>query len=76
MAKIAIMAGAIAAGIGISILTGGLGTFAVGAWAADIVAGATVGAAVGQSVEGLMFPGSESRWFEDEGEDDDENRTT
>lgn len=71
MAKIAIMAGAIAAGIGISVLTGGLGTFAVGAWAADIVAGATVGAAVGEPAEGLMFPGSEPLRFE--GEDEDEN---
>jgi hypothetical protein len=68
MAKIAIMAGAILAGVGISVLTGGLGTFAVGAWASDIIAGATVGAAVGKIDEEFMYAGTAARF---EGENDE-----
>jgi hypothetical protein len=69
VAKIAILAGFIAAGIGISILTGGLGTFAVGAWASDIAAGAVVGASIGKIDEEFMYAGTAARF---EG-DDDEN---
>jgi hypothetical protein len=74
MAKIALIAAAAAVGIGISIMTGGLGAFPVGAWTADILSGAAVGGSIGEPCEGLMFPGGEPLWFE--GEDDDENRTT
>ncbi len=57
MARIALMVGLAVAGAVISVMTGGLGTFAVGAWTADIVAGAGVGAAVGSLAGGLLFPG-------------------
>jgi Putative phage tail protein len=56
MARIALIAGVAAAGIGISILTGGLGTFAVGAWAADIIAGAAVGGSLGATLGAFLFP--------------------
>lgn len=56
MAKIAIIAAAVAAGVLISVATGGLGAFAVGSWAADIFAGAAVGAAVGNTVASLALP--------------------
>jgi hypothetical protein len=56
MARIALIAGCIAAGIAISVMTGGLGTFAVGAWTADIIAGASVGAAAGSVLSSVIFP--------------------
>lgn len=56
MARIAIIAGVALAGAAISVATGGLGTFAVGAWAADIIAGAAVGAAVGSVLSAVIFP--------------------
>lgn len=67
MAKIALIAGFIAAGIGISIATGGLGTFAVGAWGADILAGATVGASVGKPSEDF-FPKRREQLDDEEGD--------
>jgi hypothetical protein len=57
VAKVAIAIGAAAAGIGISIATGGLGAFAVGAWVPDIIAGASAGLAVGSAINAIAFPG-------------------
>ena len=57
MAKIAIAAAAATAGAIISVATGGLGAFPVGAWAADIIAGASVGLSVGEVVGAIAFPG-------------------
>lgn len=56
MARIALIAGIAIAGAVISVATGGLGTFEVGAWAADIIAGASVGAAVGSVLSNIIFP--------------------
>lgn len=56
IARIALIAGAAVAGAFISVATGGLGAFAVGAWATDIIAGATVGAAVGSVLSSVIFP--------------------
>src|ERR1051326_222664 len=56
MAKIAISVGLGIVGAFISVATGGLGTFAVGAWAADIIAGFGVGAAAGNVLGNLIFP--------------------
>jgi hypothetical protein len=56
MARIALIAGMAVAGAFISVATGGLGTFAVGAWAADIIAGAAVGASVGSVLSSIIFP--------------------
>jgi hypothetical protein len=76
VAKIALIAGFIALGA----FTGGAsaGLFGIGAGLGfggsilgGLIGGAAVGASVGEPCEGLMFPSSESRWFEDEGEDDE-----
>src|ERR1700741_4248626 len=56
MAKIALIAGLAIAGAFISVATGGLGAFAVGAWATDIIAGAAVGASVGSVLSSVIFP--------------------
>lgn len=56
MARIALIAGMAVLGAAISVATGGLGTFAVGAWMADIIAGASVGAMVGSVLSALIFP--------------------
>jgi hypothetical protein len=56
VAKIAIIAAAAVAGAVISVATGGLGAFAVGAWAQDIIAGASVGMSIGGLVAQLAFP--------------------
>lgn len=56
MARIALTIGAAVAGAFISVVTGGLGAFAVGAWATDIIAGLAVGAAIGNAAGGLIFP--------------------
>lgn len=56
MARIALIAGMAVAGAFISVATGGLGTFAVGAWASDIIAGAAVGASVGNMLSNIIFP--------------------
>lgn len=57
MARIALVVGMALAGAAISVATGGLGTFAVGAWVADIAAGASVGATVGNLLGQIFFPG-------------------
>ena len=57
MAKIALAVGGAILGAAISVATGGLGTFAVGAWAADILAGASVGFSIGKADEESMFRG-------------------
>ena len=57
MARIALAVGGAILGAAISVATGGLGTFAVGAWAADILAGASVGASIGEVDEESMFRG-------------------
>lgn len=56
MARIALIAGAAIAGAVISVATGGLGAFPVGAWITDIVAGAAVGASVGNMLSNIIFP--------------------
>jgi hypothetical protein len=56
MAKIALAVAAAAAGVAISVATGGLGAFAVGAWIPDIIAGASVGLAVGGAIGQIAFP--------------------
>lgn len=56
MARIALIAGMAIAGAAISVATGGLGAFAVGAWATDIIAGASVGASVGSVLSNIIFP--------------------
>jgi len=57
MAKVAIAVGAAVAGAVISVATGGLGLFAVGAWVPDIIAGASAGLAVGSVIGAAAFPG-------------------
>ena len=57
MARIAIAVGAAIAGAVLSVATGGLGAFAVGAWAQDILAGASVGFSIGKVDEDSMFHG-------------------
>jgi hypothetical protein len=47
MARIALAVSLAAVGAVVSVMTGGLGMFPVGAWAADIMAGAGVGFSVG-----------------------------
>lgn len=56
MARIALIAGMAIAGAAISVATGGLGAFAIGAWATDIIAGASVGASVGSVLSNIIFP--------------------
>jgi hypothetical protein len=56
VAKIALIAGMALAGAALSVMTGGLGTFAIGAWAADIIAGASVGASAGALLGNIIFP--------------------
>lgn len=56
MARIALIAAAAIGGALLSVATGGLGTFAVGAWAADIIAGASVGASIGGVLGSIIFP--------------------
>src|SRR5208282_1223949 len=56
MSRIALIAGMALAGAVISVATGGLGTFAVGAWAADIAAGASLGASAGSLLSSVIFP--------------------
>jgi hypothetical protein len=55
MARIALIAGMAAAGAVLSVMTGGLGAFAVGAWIPDIMAGLAAGAAVGETIGSLVF---------------------
>jgi hypothetical protein len=55
MARIALIAGMAVAGAVLSVMTGGLGAFAVGAWIPDIMAGLAAGAAVGQTLGSLVF---------------------
>jgi hypothetical protein len=55
MARIALIAGMAVAGAVLSVMTGGLGAFAVGAWIPDIMAGLAAGAAVGQTIGSLVF---------------------
>jgi hypothetical protein len=55
MARIALIAGMAAAGAVLSVMTGGLGAFAVGAWIPDIMAGLAAGAAVGETIGNLVF---------------------
>jgi hypothetical protein len=43
-----------AVGAVVGVLTGGLGAFPIGAWASDIIAGATVGFGVGDARGGLF----------------------
>jgi hypothetical protein len=75
MAKIALIAGFIAAGA----LTGGLAWVGVGSLAfsgslaSGLALGAAVGGTVGQLQTELVFPGTEPKWFEEEGEADDKS---
>jgi hypothetical protein len=55
MARIALIAGMAAAGAVLSVMTGGLGAFAVGAWIPDIMAGLAAGAAVGETIGSIVF---------------------
>jgi hypothetical protein len=55
MARIGLAVGLAVAGAAISVFTGGLGTLPVGAWAADIWAGAMVGFSVGSAKGGLLL---------------------
>jgi hypothetical protein len=55
MARIALIAGLAVAGAVLSVMTGGLGAFAVGAWIPDIMAGLAAGAAAGQTIGSLVF---------------------
>jgi hypothetical protein len=55
MARIALIAGMAVAGAVLSVMTGGLGAFAVGAWIPDIMAGLAAGAAVGQTIGSMVF---------------------
>ena len=57
MARIALAVGLGIIGGAISVMTGGLGAFPVGAWAADIFAGASVGMSIGEVDEESMFRG-------------------
>jgi hypothetical protein len=47
MARIALAVGAAALGAVVGVMTGGLGMFPIGAWTADILAGASAGFSVG-----------------------------
>jgi len=57
MARIALAVGLGILGAAISVATGGLGAFPVGAWAADIFAGASVGFSIGEVDEESVFRG-------------------
>src|ERR1700675_2357290 len=56
MARIALILGVALAGAAISVATGGLGAFAVGAWGADIFAGLAAGATAGSILAQMVFP--------------------
>jgi predicted phage tail protein len=55
MARIAIVVAAVAAGVAISVATGGLGTAAGASVASEIIAGASVGLAVGNTINAVAF---------------------
>jgi hypothetical protein len=61
MARIAIAVAAGVAGAVVGVLTGGLGAFPIGAWAADIISGFGVGFSAGDLAGGLFVSQSLKR---------------